>query len=118
MYSAAFLQHFEHPRGQGRLADATHSACVDDAACGDELELDLRVEDGRIDDARFRVRGCPGAIAVGSALATLLPGRPAAPDAVSRAELDEALGSVPATKRHALRLGVNALAAALAAAVP
>ncbi len=113
VYSDAFLDHFEHPRGQGSLDDATHRGHATDPACGDELELDLRVEADRIAAVRFRARGCIGAIAVGSALTTLLPGRPAAPDSVSREEIETALGMVPTTKRHALRLGVNTLAAAL-----
>ncbi len=107
-----YHDHFLHPRGQGGLPEATHTATVVDAACGDELSLDLRVADGLVAEARFRVRGCSGAIAAGSALVSLLPGRPAAASAVDRSALDEALGGVPAAKRHALRLATNALAAA------
>jgi nitrogen fixation NifU-like protein len=113
VYAAAFLDHFQNPRGQGALPDATHAARREDPACGDVLELDLRVVNGAVADARFRVRGCAGAIAVGSALVTLLRGREARPDAVSREELESELGEVPATKRHALRLGVETLASAL-----
>ena len=109
----SYDDHFLHPRGQGGLPDATHSATVVDAACGDELSLDLRIADGVVAAARFRVRGCSGAIAVGSALVSLLPGRPATATAVGREELDALLGAVPAAKRHVLRLATNALAAAL-----
>ena len=97
------------------MSDATHGAEHEDAACGDRMALDLKVVDGRIENARFRVQGCSGAIAAGSALASMLPGRPARPDAVTREELDAALGEVPTTKRHALRLALGTLAAALAA---
>ena len=108
-----FEQHFLHPQGQGSLADATHAATATDPACGDELALDLRVADGVIEAARFRVRGCSGAIAAGSALVTLLPGRPARPDALTREALDAELGGVPASKRHVLRLAARVLAQAL-----
>ena len=113
MHSDAYLRHFRDPQGQGSLPEATHSATVTDPACGDELTLDLEVEAGSIRAARFRVRGCSGAIAVGSALATLLPGRTAAATAVTRDELDAELGGVARAKRHALRLGLHALTAAL-----
>lgn len=113
MHSDAYLRHFRDPKGQGSLPAATHSATVTDPACGDELALDLEVAAGRIVSARFRVRGCSGAIAVGSALATLLPGRPVAADAVTREDLERELGGVARAKRHVLRLGVNALAAAV-----
>lgn len=104
------------PRGQGELAAATHRGEATDAACGDWMALSLRVQEGTVEAARYRVRGCPGAIAVGSALVTLLTGRAAQPGAVADAELEALLGEVPAMKRHALRLAQAALAAALAAA--
>lgn len=115
MYHPRFLEHFERPEGQGDLPDATHRGEATDPACADWMALALRVEGGRVADVRYRVQGCPGSIAVGSALVALLPGRPARPDAVSDAELEAALGEVPRMKRHALRLARAALAAALAA---
>jgi nitrogen fixation NifU-like protein len=113
VYSAAFLDHFQRPRGLGELAAATHRGVADDGACGDRLWLDLRVEAGRVAAAAFRVEGCAGAIAAGSALVTLLPGRVAAADAVVREEIEAVLGGVPGAKRHALGLARRALRAAL-----
>jgi nitrogen fixation NifU-like protein len=113
MPTDAYRQHFETPRGHGRLEDATHRGAHEDAACGDAMELDVRVADGRVEDLRYRVRGCSGAIAAASALATLLPGRAAAADAVTREDLERELGGVPATRRHALGLALRALAVAL-----
>jgi nitrogen fixation NifU-like protein len=113
VYAKAFLDHFEHPRGQGALAAATHCGEAEDAACGDRLAFDLVVADGSVRDVRFRVRGCPGAIAVGSAYAVLLPGRPARPDAVSADEVERLLEEIPRAKRHALRLAAAALRRAL-----
>lgn len=106
MFPPAYLDHFENPRHQGRLDDATHRGEGEDPACGDRLWLDLRVVDGVIQAARFRVQGCSGSIAAGSALAELVQGRAAQADAVGREEIDALLGSVPASKRHALRLAV------------
>lgn len=114
VYAEPFLDHFRNPRGQGSLEAPSHSALASDPACGDELALDLHVSGGVVQAARFRVRGCAGAIAVGSALVSLLPGRSAQPDSVTREELERVLGGVPATKRHALRLALNTLRAALA----
>ncbi|MFM8980683.1 MAG: iron-sulfur cluster assembly scaffold protein, partial [Planctomycetia bacterium] len=117
-YHPAFQDHFRAPRGQGDLAAATHRGEATDAACGAWMALALRVQDGSVAEARYRVRGCPGAIAVGSALVTLLPGRAAQAGAVADAELVALLGEVPAMKQHALRLAQAALAAALAGTPP
>ena len=113
MYAHAFLDHFQRPRGQGALDRPTHRGEGQDPACGDRLWLDLRVEGGIVAEARYRVQGCAGAIAVGSALLTLLPGRPASPRAVSPAEIEALLGAVPRAKRHALGLALRTLEAAL-----
>jgi nitrogen fixation NifU-like protein len=117
VYAKAFLDHFEHPRNQGSLERATHRGEAEDAACGDRLAFDLSVADGVVTDARFRVQGCPGAIAVGSAYTVLLVGRAARPDAVTNEEVERLLEEVPRVKRHALRLATAALRAALAGAV-
>jgi NifU-like protein involved in Fe-S cluster formation len=114
VYAPAFQDHFLNPRGQGDLPRATHRGEATDAACSDWMALALRVEGQRVVEARYRVQGCPGSIAVGSALVTLLPGREARADAVADDELERALGEVPRMKRHALRLARAALAAALA----
>ncbi|MFO0931552.1 MAG: iron-sulfur cluster assembly scaffold protein [Planctomycetota bacterium] len=111
--SPAYLDHARAPRAVGEVARTTHAADVEDAVCGDRLALSLRVEGGAVVEARQRVTGCHGAVAAGSALATLLPGREARPDAVTAADLDAALGGVPGAKRHALRLATDALRAAL-----
>ena len=86
-----------------------------DAACGDRLSLDLRVERGVVVEARFRVEGCPGSIAVGSVLVELVIGRRAALESVAASDLEAALGGVPPSKRHALRLAVETWKAAIAA---
>lgn len=114
-YSPAFLDHLTRPRSQGRLDGATHRGEAVDGVCGDRLFLDLAVAAGRVTDARFRVEGCPGAIAVGSALATLVVGREARPEAVAAADLEAALGGVPGAKRHVLRLATETWKAALRA---
>ena len=117
-YSARFLAHLTHPRLQGSLDAPTHRGGAEDPACGDRLTLDLLVEGGVVRDVRFRVLGCPGSIAVGSALATLLVGRPARAGAVPAGDLESEVGGVPSAKRHALRLAEDALAGALAAPLP
>jgi nitrogen fixation NifU-like protein len=113
--SPAFLDHLRAPRHVGALDAPTHRADAEDAVCGDRLALDLRVVGGRVAEVRQRVVGCHGAVAAASALATLLPGREARPDAVSAAELDAVLGGVPGAKRHALRLATDAWRAAVRA---
>ena len=75
MYSSQVLDHFEHPRNAGALADADASARVENPACGDVLELTVKIADGRIAEIRFRAKGCVAAMACGSAVTELVSGK-------------------------------------------
>ena len=113
-YSETFKDHLAHPRNAGTLADADASAELTNPACGDRLRLTLRICDGRITAARFLAYGCPPTIACGSALTVLLEGittREAA--LLTRQQIIEVAGGLPARKTHAAALAVETLHAAL-----
>ncbi|HVA63153.1 MAG TPA: iron-sulfur cluster assembly scaffold protein [Terriglobales bacterium] len=115
MYSPALLDHFEHPRNPGTVADASASAKLENPACGDMLQLTLKLVGGRIGEIRFLALGCVAAIACGSALTELVGGRTVAEArALEREELIRAVGGLPPASRHASQLAVDTLRAALA----
>ena len=55
MYSPELLDHFEHPRNAGELADATAQQRIENPACGDILEL--AVKSGRRPCGRYTLSG-------------------------------------------------------------
>jgi nitrogen fixation protein NifU and related proteins len=114
MYSAQVLDHFEHPRNAGTVADADASARIENPACGDILELTVKVAGGRIAEIRFRAKGCVAAVACGSALTELARGKTVSEAGkLSREELVSAVGGLPAASSHAGHLAMDALAAVL-----
>ena len=114
MYSAQVLDHFEHPRNVGELADASAVVQLENPACGDVMKLGLRVEGDRIVDVRFRAKGCVPAIACGSALTEMIAGRTInEARAVRRIQLVMKLGGLPSASLHASHLAIDTLAAAL-----
>ena len=68
MYSETVLDHFRHPRNYGALpaADITHEGV--NPLCGDRLRIEIKLEAGRVEMARFRGDAC----AIGTAAASLL----------------------------------------------
>ena len=119
VYSAKLLDHFEHPRNVGEIAGANASARVENPACGDIMQLTLKLTDGRISDARYRTRGCVASIACGSALTEMLIGLTLAEAAAFRREaLVAAVGGLPNESTHASHLAMDALKAALARISP
>ena len=113
-YSDIFRDHIAHPRNAGELADATATAEETNPVCGDRLRLSLRVIDGRIEAVRFLAYGCPPTLACGSALAEMLEGI-LVEEAMklTRKDTIDALGGLPAQKRHAAALAVETLHQAL-----
>ncbi len=68
LYREAILDHYKHPRYKGQLANPNHQYHDHNPFCGDELTIQLRVEDDRIVDAAFDGRGC----AISQATASML----------------------------------------------
>jgi nitrogen fixation protein NifU and related proteins len=80
-YNAAVVDHFEHPRNAGRLIGAGNSdrgniveGVAGSVAQGVMFALTARILDGRIEDMRYEVFGCPHCIAAGSWLTEHLIG--------------------------------------------
>lgn len=113
-YSEAFKDHLAHPRNAGELADANAVAEQSNPVCGDRLRLSLLIRDGRIEAARFLAYGCPPTLATGSALAEMLEGM-TVDDALqlSRKEIVNAVGGLPARKQHAAALAIETLRMAI-----
>lgn len=114
MYSAQVLDHFQNPRNAGELSSPDAVAEVQNPACGDVLQLSLKVNNGRIINARFKAMGCVAAMACGSALTEIVTGRSVGEaQALRRDEVAAAIGGLPQASTHAAQLAVDALAAAL-----
>jgi nitrogen fixation protein NifU and related proteins len=116
MYSARLLDHFQNPRNPGQVASPDTTATVENPACGDILELSLRIGDGRISEIGFRAKGCVPSMACGSALTELVKGKTLEEARrVSREQVVLAVGGLPETNLHASHLAIDALTAALQA---
>jgi len=78
-YSKQVMDHYENPRNVGKLnkdeADVG-TGMVGAPACGDVMQLQIRVnDDGIIEDAKFKTYGCGSAIASSSLLTEWVKGR-------------------------------------------
>jgi nitrogen fixation NifU-like protein len=115
MYSGAVLDHFQNPRNAGTLAAATATVSVENPVCGDILELSVRMESGRVAEARFRTRGCVTALACSSLLTELLRGKtPAEVRAITAEQISDALGGLPQATLHGAQLARDAAQAFVA----
>lgn len=76
LYQSLILDHYKKPRNRGRLEDETVEVHMRNPSCGDEIRLQLRVEDEVIRAVRFLGEGCSISQASVSMMTTLLQDRP------------------------------------------
>lgn len=77
-YSDKVLEHYENPRNVGKLDkddSDVGTGLVGAPACGDVMQLGIKVEDGVIVDAKFKTFGCGSAIASSSLLTEWVRGQ-------------------------------------------
>jgi nitrogen fixation protein NifU and related proteins len=68
MYRDYILDHYKNPRNFGELEGATHTYHDSNPLCGDEMTMQLRIDDGHVDDVHFTGKGC----AISQASASIL----------------------------------------------
>ena len=114
MYSEKVMDHFQHPRNVGEIDDASGVGTVGNAKCGDIMKVYLKIEDGVIQDAKFKTFGCGAAVATSSMATELVKGKTIqeALEITNKAVM-EALDGLPPVKVHCSCLAEEALHAAL-----
>lgn len=114
MYSPQLLDHFQNPRNAGDLPNADTTAEIENPVCGDVIRLSLKMHANRIEEIRFKAKGCVPAIACGSALTELVLGKNTQEvQRLNRDDLIAAVGGLPQASTHAAQLAIDALSKAL-----
>lgn len=75
LYREIIVDHSQSPRNQGTLASPTHRHHGYNPLCGDEIELQLEVNDGCIQQVVFEGSGCAISQASASMLTQQLKGK-------------------------------------------
>lgn len=115
IYTEKVMEHFEHPRNVGELPDANGIGEVGNAKCGDIMKMYLKIENGIIEDVKFKTYGCGSAIATSSIATEMIKGQPVSKALeLSNKAVVEALGGLPAHKIHCSVLAEEAVKAAIA----
>jgi nitrogen fixation NifU-like protein len=93
LYREIILDHNKNPRNRGTLDPADYSFEDVNPLCGDEVRIDLRVNDDTVTDVKFTGRGCAISQASASMLTEMVAGRPLDEvKAITKDDLLEELG--------------------------
>lgn len=75
LYRQVIMDHYQHPRNQGQL-DGAVSVDLRNPSCGDEITLQLKIEDGIVQDVKFKGSGCSISMASASMMTDAIKGLP------------------------------------------
>lgn len=75
LYREVILDHYRNPRHRGHLGHATAHAEGQNPLCGDEVFLDVVVEDGRVVEVAVTGQGCSISQASASMMAETVTGK-------------------------------------------
>lgn len=115
-YSKKLLDHYENPKNVGSFEkneEGVGTGLVGAPACGDVMKLQIKVKEGKIEDAKFKTFGCGSAIASSSLATEWIKGQ-SLEDAekITNKEISQEL-SLPPVKIHCSVLAEEAIKSAI-----
>ncbi|HET6466021.1 MAG TPA: Fe-S cluster assembly scaffold IscU [Nitrospiria bacterium] len=116
-YSNKVIEHYNNPRNMGSFPKdekEVGTGIVGAPECGDVMKLQIKVESGRIVDAKFKTFGCGSAIASSSLATEWMKGKTLdEAEKIKNTEIVQEL-SLPPVKIHCSVLAEDAIKAAIA----
>lgn len=74
LYRQVIMDHYKNPRNRGEFENDSLTVNMNNPTCGDRIQLQLQVEDGMIQAAKFLGEGCSISMASASMLTQAVKG--------------------------------------------
>ncbi|WNS74853.1 SUF system NifU family Fe-S cluster assembly protein [Bacillus sp. DTU_2020_1000418_1_SI_GHA_SEK_038] len=58
LYRQVIMDHYKNPRNRGILEDDSLTINMNNPTCGDRIQLTLKLDEGKVVDAKFEGEGC------------------------------------------------------------
>lgn len=76
LYRRVIMDHYQRPRNRGKLEDPQGMVIhLNNPTCGDSISLSLKVENGKVTDARFLGEGCSISMSSASMMTEAIKGK-------------------------------------------
>lgn len=112
-YSQKVIEEYYNPKNLGRMSDPDAVGIVQ-GWCGDTMEIYLRMNSSRIEEATFMTDGCGPTVACGSKLTTMVRGMSLdQASEITPENLIAALDGLPEESVHCAELAVSTLRGAI-----
>jgi nitrogen fixation NifU-like protein len=114
VYSEQIRTHYAAPRNVGSIADPSGKAIVKSPVDSDTVLITLRIEQGIVQDVKFKGMGCAVAIACSSIATEMAKGKPVDEALkISEQAVADALGGIPDYKMRCSNLAPQAIRKAI-----
>ncbi|MFP7492208.1 SUF system NifU family Fe-S cluster assembly protein [Terribacillus saccharophilus] len=75
LYRQVIMDHYKHPRNRGKLEGDALVVDMNNPTCGDRIQLQLQVEDGKVKEAKFEGEGCSISMSSASMMTQAIKGK-------------------------------------------
>ncbi|WP_019243816.1 MULTISPECIES: Fe-S cluster assembly sulfur transfer protein SufU [Bacillus] len=75
LYRQVIMDHYKKPRNKGSLEEGNLTIDMNNPTCGDRIHLTLKVEDGKVVDAKFDGEGCSISMSSASMMTQAIKGK-------------------------------------------
>ena len=75
MYNEKVMEVFKNPQHMGEVENYNAIGTVGNETCGDIMQITMRIENGIIEDAKFKTFGCAAAVASSSTATGMIIGK-------------------------------------------
>ena len=101
LYNDIVMEHFLNPKNVGDMENPDGTGVYGSPVCGDMMQIQIKVENDVITDAKFKTFGCGSAIASSSMATSMIIGKTVeeALEITNNQIIDE-LGGLPTVKVH------------------
>ncbi|KGP72529.1 Fe-S cluster assembly sulfur transfer protein SufU [Pontibacillus yanchengensis] len=75
LYRQVIMDHYKNPRNKGSLEGEHLAVDMNNPTCGDRIQLQLKVQDGIVEDAKFDGEGCSISLSSASMMTQAIKGK-------------------------------------------
>ena len=75
LYRQVIMDHYKNPRNRGILENESLTIDMNNPTCGDRIQLSMKVEDGKVTEAKFDGEGCSISMSSASMMTQAIKGQ-------------------------------------------
>jgi nitrogen fixation protein NifU and related proteins len=75
LYRQVIMDHYKNPRNKGSLEDGNITIDMNNPTCGDRIQIQMKIEDGKVTDIKFDGEGCSISMSSASMMTQAIKGQ-------------------------------------------